>query len=288
MHHHQESVVQRRSKRLLSLSLAISAALPALFAATTQSAAAAAPDVWDRLASCESSDNWSSNTGNGFYGGLQFTTSTWTEFGGNAYASSAHLASREQQIEIAEKVLQSQGPGAWPVCSTKAGLTKDLETSRDISTPEVVSEPATNGTVPSKVNRMAACAPVSGLTIISTKYRQAGSWAAGFHTGVDFAVPGGTSVWAAVPGTVVSAGWQGAYGISVVIQHDDGMYSVYAHLSTAAVAQGMKVTAGQQVGLSGSTGNSSGPHLHFEVRSSNSYSAHVDPLAYLRGLGVAV
>jgi hypothetical protein len=71
---------------------------------------------WDAVALCESGGNWSINTGNGFYGGLQFTSSTWLAFGGGAYASRADLAARSQQIAIAEKVLADQGPGAWPTC----------------------------------------------------------------------------------------------------------------------------------------------------------------------------
>ncbi|MFC7375995.1 resuscitation-promoting factor [Brachybacterium sp. GCM10030268] len=78
--------------------------------------------VWDRLAQCESGGDWSINTGNGFYGGLQFTKSTWRAFGGGKYASSAHLATREQQIEIAKKVQAGQGWGAWPSCTSKLGI----------------------------------------------------------------------------------------------------------------------------------------------------------------------
>jgi hypothetical protein len=71
---------------------------------------------WDAVARCESGGNWSINTGNGFYGGLQFTPSTWLAFGGAAYAPRADLATRAQQIAVAEKVLAVQGPGAWPTC----------------------------------------------------------------------------------------------------------------------------------------------------------------------------
>ncbi|MEV0536696.1 transglycosylase family protein [Kitasatospora sp. NPDC050463] len=91
---------------------------------TTGSASAASVATWDKVAQCESTGNWSINTGNGFYGGLQFTSSTWAAFGGTAYAARADLATKDQQIAIAEKVLASQGPGAWPVCSVQAGLTK--------------------------------------------------------------------------------------------------------------------------------------------------------------------
>jgi len=82
-------------------------------------ASAADGTVWDKLAQCESSGNWAINTGNGYYGGLQFTMSTWTAHGGTG---SPAAASREQQIAVAERVLATQGWGAWPACSSKLGL----------------------------------------------------------------------------------------------------------------------------------------------------------------------
>lgn len=78
--------------------------------------------VWDQLAACESGGNWSINTGNGYSGGLQFHPATWAGFGGKQYASQAYLASRSEQIAIAERVLDAQGWGAWPACSAKLGL----------------------------------------------------------------------------------------------------------------------------------------------------------------------
>jgi resuscitation-promoting factor RpfA len=85
-------------------------------------AAHAATDVqWDRVAQCESGGNWHIDTGNGYYGGLQFSSSTWTSYDTNSYASRADLASREQQIVVADRVLNSQGWNAWPVCSKDAG-----------------------------------------------------------------------------------------------------------------------------------------------------------------------
>ncbi|WP_395294605.1 transglycosylase family protein [Kitasatospora hibisci] len=91
---------------------------------TATGASAAPVSTWDAVAQCESGGNWSINTGNGFYGGLQFTSSTWKAYGGTAYAPQANQASKGQQIAVAEKVLASQGPGAWPVCSKRAGLSK--------------------------------------------------------------------------------------------------------------------------------------------------------------------
>ncbi len=91
--------------------------------AGTVPAQAASTQTWDRLAQCESSGNWHIDSGNGFFGGLQFTQQTWSGFGGRRYASRADLASRAQQITVAQRVLHAQGWGAWPACSRKLGLT---------------------------------------------------------------------------------------------------------------------------------------------------------------------
>ncbi|WP_431957657.1 resuscitation-promoting factor Rpf1 domain-containing protein [Nocardia lijiangensis] len=104
--------------------------------------ASAAPDSdWDRLAQCEAGGNWGINTGNGYQGGLQFSPSTWNAHGGGEYAASANQASREEQIVVAEKVLASQGWGAWPSCSAKLGL-KSTPSQR--SAPTTVDTPRWN------------------------------------------------------------------------------------------------------------------------------------------------
>ncbi|OBH09217.1 transglycosylase family protein [Mycobacterium sp. E1747] len=79
-------------------------------------AAAATDGEWDQVARCESGGNWAINTGNGYHGGVQFSSSTWASHGGGQYAPSAELATKEQQIAVAERVLATQGRGAWPVC----------------------------------------------------------------------------------------------------------------------------------------------------------------------------
>ncbi|MEW2285727.1 transglycosylase family protein [Streptomyces sp. NPDC047841] len=89
--------------------------------AATGNAAAADNGVWDRIAQCESGGNWHINTGNGYYGGLQFSAGTWRAYGGTAYAPTADQASRSAQIAVATRVQQAQGWGAWPVCSGRAG-----------------------------------------------------------------------------------------------------------------------------------------------------------------------
>ncbi|MFC5666280.1 transglycosylase family protein [Kitasatospora misakiensis] len=118
------AVTKRNRVRMAVVAGAAVAALPVAGLVTATSASAASVSTWDAVAQCESGGNWAINTGNGFYGGLQFTSSTWAAFGGTAYAAQANLATKAQQIAVAEKVLASQGPGAWPVCSVKAGLTK--------------------------------------------------------------------------------------------------------------------------------------------------------------------
>ncbi|MCC5033740.1 transglycosylase family protein [Streptomyces sp. WAC 00631] len=445
---HQPSRISQASLTVTAGGAGI--ALPLVAAA---SASAASTDTWERVAECESGNDWDINTGNGYYGGLQFSQSTWEAFGGTRYAPRADLATRAQQLAIAEKVLDGQGPGAWPNCGPRAGLARggdgpDTAPAADRSGPraeaarqkekaagaagaeqrqqqraerkakdpaqaasatrapgsrttdsyrvvsgdtlfgiarghdvdggwqrlyeanrEVIGEdpdlilpgqrlslrgqasgagsapetserktserraaPAPEKKAGKKADKKAEkqaakaekaekaekkkaapekkrterkqersgeerssrsgsgafSAPVPGVSP-STPYRASGSsWSSGYHTGVDFPVATGTSVRAVAAGQVVSAGWAGAYGYQVVLRHSDGRYSQYAHLSQLSVRAGQQVPAGQQLGRSGSTGNSTGPHLHFEVRTGPGYGSDIDPLAYLRGRGVAI
>ena len=130
-------------------------------------------------------------------------------------------------------------------------------------------------------------APVPGPT--GTPYHEAGSsWSKGYHTGVDFPVSTGTTVKAIAAGRVVTSGWGGSYGYQVVIRHVDGRYSQYAHLSAISVKAGQTVGGGQRIGRSGATGNATGPHLHFEVRTGPGFGSDIDPVAYLRAGGVRI
>ncbi len=107
--------------RVLALRGATVGVVAGAAALTLAGTASAAPDsTWDAVAQCESSGNWSINTGNGYYGGLQFSQSTWNAFGGQEYAARADLASREEQIAVAEKTLAGQGWGAW-ACAYAGG-----------------------------------------------------------------------------------------------------------------------------------------------------------------------
>ncbi|MCX4782554.1 transglycosylase family protein [Streptomyces sp. NBC_01264] len=369
---------------------------------------AASVDTWNKVAACESTSNWHINTGNGYYGGLQFSQSTWRAFGGTAYAARADLATRDQQIAVAEKVLKGQGPQAWPVCGKQAGLSRSgpapalgaqgkvtgpgRATAPKVvarTTPKAAPKAATADTTPrptggSVLPNPYVVAPGDSLSAIATEqhveggwqslyatnravvggdpdlifpgqrltlrvtaappaqnpekpprtaepvkpvapakpaeqagtkpakpaekpqtpsgafsapvdaglgtgYHVAGSsWSSGYHTGIDFPVATGTTVKAVSSGQIVSAGWAGAYGYQVVIRHTDGRYSQYAHLSAVSVKAGSAVSGGQRIGRSGATGNVTGPHLHFEVRTGPGYGTDIDPLRYLRAHGVSI
>ncbi|GHG16635.1 M23 family metallopeptidase [Streptomyces zaomyceticus] len=130
--------------------------------------------------------------------------------------------------------------------------------------------------------------PVAG-TYVSTGYKTNGSlWSSGSHSGIDFHASYGSSVVSVGSGTVVEAGWGGAYGNNIVVRMHDGTYTQYGHLSSIGVHVGQTVEPGQQIGISGSSGNSTGPHLHFEARSTAEYGSDINPIAYLRARGVNV
>lgn len=130
--------------------------------------------------------------------------------------------------------------------------------------------------------------PVAG-SYVSTGYKTGGSlWSSGSHSGIDFHAAYGSTVVAVGSGTVVEAGWGGAYGNNIVIRMNDGTYTQYGHLSSIGVYVGQQVTPGEQIGVSGSSGNSTGPHLHFEARTGAEYGSDINPITYLRARGVNV
>ncbi|WP_424213110.1 M23 family metallopeptidase [Streptomyces sp. BI20] len=169
----------------------------------------------------------------------------------------------------------------------------------DANPTNVVTAPA--GLVAAQAQAQAAAAagatgawikPVARYTLSAT-FGKGGSMWSHKHSGQDFAVPVGTPVKAVAAGTVVKAGPNGggdgpAYGNAIVIKHGPNTYSQYAHLSKIQVRIGQKVSANTQIALSGNTGNSSGPHLHFEIRTTANYGSAVNPVSFLRKAGVTV
>ena len=123
-HQSKHAAAKRVSLKQRVAGVSIAGAATVLGGIAVAGSAKADTSVWDRVAACESGGNWHINTGNGYYGGLQFSSSTWLGYGGGASAARADLASKSQQIAIAQRTLASQGPGAWPVCSVRAGLTR--------------------------------------------------------------------------------------------------------------------------------------------------------------------
>lgn len=131
---------RRVSSRRIAIGTLAVGAVTGVAAVLAPASPASAAVNWDAIAQCESGGNWHINTGNGYYGGLQFSQSTWSGYGGKKYASRADLASRGEQIAIAEKVLDGQGIGAWPTCGKKGGSTKSYAGSSEKSQKSQKSE----------------------------------------------------------------------------------------------------------------------------------------------------
>ncbi|HEY5853838.1 MAG TPA: transglycosylase family protein [Aldersonia sp.] len=139
----------RQHSRTLGLTAIAGALVAAPLALATGTASAAPAHNWEGVAQCESGGNWGINTGNGYYGGLQFSQSTWSSHGGSGNASHA---SKEEQIRVAENVLANQGPGAWPVCS------RYLTVAEPAPAPVPAPEPAAPATAPGFVELVKATA----------------------------------------------------------------------------------------------------------------------------------
>lgn len=139
-----------------------------------------------------------------------------------------------------------------------------------------------------KADRSAArswTTPVGKPYDLTASFGNSGDRWSAKHSGQDFAVPTGTPVESVHKGTVVTTGWGGAYGNRVVVEHPGGRFSQYAHLSKINVSPGQQVNTGSKIALSGNTGNTSGPHLHFEIRTTPAYGSGFDPVPFLKSHG---
>jgi murein DD-endopeptidase MepM/ murein hydrolase activator NlpD len=199
-----------------------------------------------------------------------------------------------QAITIGDTVaeqIDAQAAAQQHAAEEAAALKKAEEAARQRALAEVKEERAAKARAARAAERKLLntfVAPIAG-SYVSTGYKTGGSlWSSGSHTGVDFHAASGTVVHAVGAGTVVTTGWGGAYGNQVVIKMHDGTYTMYGHLSSISVTEGQTVTPGQQIALSGSTGNSTGPHLHFEARTTAEYGSDIDPVSYLRSHGVSL
>ncbi|MEO7261611.1 MAG: transglycosylase family protein [Jatrophihabitantaceae bacterium] len=173
-HRTAKPVSNGRLRRAGALAAGAAAAVSLTTALGSGSADAAPAHNWDGVAQCESSGNWAINTGNGYYGGLQFSYSTWLAFGGGAYAPRADLASKAQQIVIAERTLIGQGVGAWPTCGrylrtyTAAPVTRVQPTRAQ---PAAKPAPA-----PVRATRVYTVRSGDTLFKIAAAYRVPGGW----------------------------------------------------------------------------------------------------------------
>ncbi|MEV5124983.1 M23 family metallopeptidase [Streptomyces decoyicus] len=188
-------------------------------------------------------------------------------------------------VEAQADAQQAEAEAAAAKAKAEAVAKKQAEEARQrVEAARKAKERAAREAERKRLNTFVA--PVAD-SYVSTSYKaSSGLWSSGSHTGIDFHAASGTSVHAVGSGTVVEAGWGGAYGNNIVIKMNDGTYTQYGHLSSLGVSVGQRVTPGQQIGLSGSTGNTTGPHLHFEARTGADYGSDMDPVAYLRSHGV--
>lgn len=173
------------------------------------------------------------------------------------------------------------------VCITGAAATEATAANAQPQAPAMHSHPTAAAQQRAAHGGSWAGPTVSGYRI-SKPYGVQGDYGAGHHTGVDLAVPSGTALRSVGPGRVVFAGTSGDYGKAVTIRMQDGKYTLFAHLSRISVRVGQQVQAGTGIGASGNTGQSTGPHLHFEVRAQRGYGTDINPIRYLAGKGVSL
>ena len=145
----------RRSATIVAATVGAAAVTTTAFAGTAD-ATTSHTTVWDRVARCESTQNWDINTGNGYYGGLQFDSHTWKAYDGAKYAGRADNATRAEQIQVARRVLKRQGAGAWPVCGPRAGLTKSSGHATSADLPADAGDGMTSGVTTAAKKKTAA------------------------------------------------------------------------------------------------------------------------------------
>jgi hypothetical protein len=204
----------RRRGLVLAAAVPVAAVTVPLF--HTATASAATGTVWDKLAFCESTNDWAINTGNGYYGGVQFSLSTWKEFGGLKYAARADLATKAQQIEIAKKVQAVQGWNAWPACNRKLGLAelaaqdaaRGIASTLDakVSTPAPSSSPSPSPSSSSeRASRSTTRAPMVKAPTVTVKKPS---------TPVLYKVQGGDTLSSIAGDHDVAGGWQALFAMN--------------------------------------------------------------------------
>ncbi|MFJ4922249.1 M23 family metallopeptidase [Streptomyces sp. NPDC088725] len=223
--------------------------------------------------------------------GVSVAAGTGAAFAATGSDASAHLgeAASSSTVVAVQKQASAQSEAAQKhAAAVKAQHAKLVQQEKDRKVQLVAEQIKAKKTAAKKA---ASWIPPVDHYKLSAPFGRGGTMWSHKHSGQDFAVPIGTAVHAAHGGTVVKAGPNGAgdgpaYGNAVVIRHANNTYSQYAHLSKVEVHVGQHVNTDQFIALSGNTGNSSGPHLHFEIRTTPNYGSAVNPVHYMRAEGV--
>ncbi|MDT3396831.1 M23 family metallopeptidase [Streptomyces sp. B1866] len=208
-------------------------------------------------------------------------------------SSSALGRAVDQHADVDQQAVQKQAAAQHKAAEKEAAAKREAQRDARLAAQKAAKKAAAKKAAKKAAARKAArhnphawITPVASYAVGSTFGIDGSHWKHK-HSGQDFVVPTGTRVDAVHGGTVVKAGGNGAgdgpaYGNAIVIRHADNTYSQYAHLSKVEVHVGQKVKTGQEIGRAGSTGNSTGPHLHFEIRTTPNYGSGVEPLDFLR------
>jgi len=203
--HRKNTTTARTAAKVAIAGMLVGAPL-AIFAGSASAAPATTGNNWDAVAQCESGGNWSTNTGNGFSGGLQFTTSTWQAYGGTG---SPQGASKAQQVQVAEKVLGGQGKGAWPVCGKALGsanTSSSAGSSASGSTPKATTKSAPKASVSSS--------PTADAPKATTKSAPKASVSTTPKAGADYVVKSGDTLSAVAQANGIEGGYQALFTLN--------------------------------------------------------------------------
>ncbi|SEO59450.1 transglycosylase family protein [Actinacidiphila rubida] len=198
-----------------------------LIGATSSSAASVA--TWDAVAQCESGGNWSINTGNGYYGGLQFSQSSWAAAGGLQYAQRADLATKDQQIAVAEKLLALQGPSAWS-CASAGGLTAGGP-SPDINPGGSSSSSSSTGSTSTQASSSSSSSSsTASSSHAATSWKKSGTWSKGHGS---YVVRHGDTLSKIATAHHVSGGWHKLFELNKDTVKDANLIYPGQHLKLA-------------------------------------------------------
>ncbi|MGW1719940.1 M23 family metallopeptidase [Streptomyces sp. NPDC002156] len=215
-------------------------------------------------------------------------TEQGTSDAGEALRARIILQAEQQKDQAEAKVQQAAQDAAAKKAAAEAAQVKREAAAKAAAAKKKAAEEAAAKLEAARLAELAKqyTLPTSSYTITSTFGQSGALWSSGYHTGLDFAAPTGTPLKAVHTGTITEAGWSGSYGYRTILTLEDGTEIWYAHQSSINVSVGQKVNTGDVIGRVGATGNVTGAHLHMEVHTSSSDTAGIDPMAWLRSMGL--